>query len=112
MHACSVGSDSVTPLTTARQVPVSMEFPKQEYCRGLSFPPPGDLPMAGRNLAREQMCSRREWVVNSSTFSLMEPLTKTMTSSNMKNRDFPGDPGAKTPCFQCKGPRFDPWSGN
>ena len=105
-------SDSVTPSTTARQAPLSMEFPKQENRRGLSFPPPGDLPMAGRNLAREQMCSRREWVVNSSTFSSMEALTKTMTSSHMKNRDFPGGLGAKTPCFQCRGPRFDPWSGN
>ena len=27
-------------------------------------------------------------------------------------RDFPGGPVAKTPCSQCRGPRFDPWSGN
>ena len=26
--------------------------------------------------------------------------------------DFPGGPVAKTPCCQCSGPRFDPWSGN
>ena len=26
--------------------------------------------------------------------------------------DFPGGPVAETLCFQCKGPRFDPWSGN
>ena len=24
-------------------------------------------------------------------------------------RDFPGDPVAKTPCSQCRGPKFDPW---
>ena len=26
--------------------------------------------------------------------------------------DFPGGPVAKTPCSQCKGARFDTWSGN
>ena len=26
--------------------------------------------------------------------------------------DFPGSPLAKTPCSQCRGPRFKPWSGN
>ena len=28
------------------------------------------------------------------------------------NRDFPGAPAAKTPCFQSRGPRFNPWLGN
>ena len=28
------------------------------------------------------------------------------------SRDFSGGPVAKTPCFQCKGLRFDPWSKN
>ena len=27
----------------ARQASLSMEFPRQEYWRGLPFPPPGDL---------------------------------------------------------------------
>ena len=27
-------------------------------------------------------------------------------------RDFPGGPVAKTPCSQCRGPEFNPWSGN
>ena len=27
-------------------------------------------------------------------------------------RDFPGGPAVKTPCFQCRGYGFDPWSGN
>ena len=26
--------------------------------------------------------------------------------------DFPGVPVAKILCSQCRGPRFDPWSGN
>ena len=40
MHECSVISDSLQ----SRQAPVSMEFSRQEYRRGLPFPPPGHLP--------------------------------------------------------------------
>ena len=36
-----------TPWTVARQAPLSMEFSRQEYCRGLPFPTPGDLPTPG-----------------------------------------------------------------
>ena len=40
---CSVTSDSfVTPWTVARQAPLSMGFPRQEYWRDLPLPPPGD----------------------------------------------------------------------
>ena len=35
---------SVTPWTAARQAPLSMVFFRQEYCGGLPFPPPRDLP--------------------------------------------------------------------
>ena len=34
----------VTPWTVAYQAPLSMEFSRQEYWRGLPFPSPGDLP--------------------------------------------------------------------
>ena len=37
----------VTLWITGRQVPLSMEFPRQEYWSGLLFPPPGDLPNPG-----------------------------------------------------------------
>ena len=33
----------VTPWTVAHQAPLSMGFPRQEYCSGLLFPSPGDL---------------------------------------------------------------------
>ena len=36
-----------TSWTAARQAPLSMGFPKQEYWSGLPFPPPGDLPDPG-----------------------------------------------------------------
>ena len=45
-HACSVISDSVTPWPIAHQVLLSMEFSRQEYCSGLPFPPPRNLPTA------------------------------------------------------------------
>ena len=43
-----VVSDSLRPQwTVALQAPPSMEFPRQEYWRGLPFPPLGDLPDPG-----------------------------------------------------------------
>ena len=41
----------VTPLTTARQAPQSMEFFRQEYWSGLSLPSPGYFPDAGIKLS-------------------------------------------------------------
>ena len=38
---------SATPWTIARQAPLSIGFPRQESCSGLSFLPPGDLPDPG-----------------------------------------------------------------
>ena len=37
----------VTPWTVARQAPLCMGFPGQEYWSGLSFPSPGNLPDPG-----------------------------------------------------------------
>jgi len=36
-------SDSATPWTIACQTPLSMEFSRQKYWRGLPFPSAGDL---------------------------------------------------------------------
>ena len=36
-------SNSATPWTVACQVPLCMEFSRQEYWSGLPFPSPGDL---------------------------------------------------------------------
>ena len=48
LHACSIVANSfVTPWTVARQAPLSMGFPKQEYWSGLPGPPPADLPDTG-----------------------------------------------------------------
>ena len=37
----------MTPWTVARQAPLSMGFSRQEYCSGLPFPSPRDLPDPG-----------------------------------------------------------------
>ena len=55
MCACMLSDSSrvqlcVTPWTVACQAPLSMEFSKQEYWSGLSFPSPGDLPDPGMKL--------------------------------------------------------------
>ena len=36
-----------TPWTVARQAPLSMGFPRQEYWSGVAVSPPGDLPDPG-----------------------------------------------------------------
>ena len=49
----------VTPQTIARQAPLSIGFPRQEYWSGLPFPSPGDLPDSGIKPASPalQVCS-------------------------------------------------------
>ena len=44
---CSIMSDFATPWSVAHQVPLSMEFSRQEYWSVLPFPPLGDLPDTG-----------------------------------------------------------------
>ena len=49
-RACSVTQPCLTVATLwtgAHQAPLSMGFPRQEYCSGLPFPSPGDLPFPG-----------------------------------------------------------------
>ena len=43
VQAGSVLLDSATPWTVACQAPLAMEFTRQEYWTGLSFPTSGDL---------------------------------------------------------------------
>ena len=48
LFSCSVVPDYfATSCTVARQAPLSMEFPRQEYWSGLPFPSPGVLPNLG-----------------------------------------------------------------
>ena len=48
LFRCRVLSNSfATTWTVAHQAPVFIGFPRQEYCSGLPFPSPGDLPDPG-----------------------------------------------------------------
>ena len=46
------------PWTVACQAPLSMGFPRQEYCSGLPFPSPGDLPGPGIKPASPALAGR------------------------------------------------------
>ena len=39
-------------------------------------------------------------------------INETYPLKDLLTRDFPGGPEPRTLCSQCRGPRFDPWSGN
>ena len=45
--SCPVVSDSAAPWTVALQVPLSVEFSRQEYWSQFPFPAQGDLPHPG-----------------------------------------------------------------
>ena len=49
VHACVFSHVQLfeTPWTVDRQAPLSMGVFRQEYCSGLPFPPPGNLPDPG-----------------------------------------------------------------
>ena len=46
------------PWTVARQAPLSISFLRQEYCSGLPFPSPGDLPDPGIKPASPALAGR------------------------------------------------------
>ena len=48
-------SDSVTPWTVARQAPLSIGFPRQQYWSRLPVPSPGDLPNPGIELMSPEL---------------------------------------------------------
>ena len=60
INACELSHVQIfaTPLTVAHQVPLSMEFPRQEYWSGLPFPPPGDLSDPGIELVSPSLAGR------------------------------------------------------
>ena len=46
-HMKKKWKSTLSPWSVARQAPLSMGFPRQEYWSGLSFPSPGGLPDSG-----------------------------------------------------------------
>ena len=109
-----------TPWTAAYQAPLSMGFSRQEYWSGMPLPFPSQYEFRkrigkGANTVfnSEYKEGLRNWIAwdwwlnkASLSFILMEYL------KTKENRKFPGSPVVKTWCFQCHGPRFNPWWGN
>ena len=60
----------VAPWTAARQTPLSMKFPRQEYWSALPFPPPGDL---------SHLEIKHLSLVSASGFFTTEPLGKPLS---------------------------------
>ena len=59
----------LTPWTVARQVPLSMGFSRQEYQRGLPYPPPGDLLNPGIVPGSHVSCIGRRILYTSATYN-------------------------------------------
>ena len=72
-------SDFVTPWTVARQAPLSMGFSKQEYCSGLPFPSPRDLPHPG--IESESLTSP----ASAGRFFTTAPPEKPIVAKNLPN---------------------------
>ena len=51
-------SNPCDPMDLAHQVPLSMEFSRQDYWNGLPFPPAGDLPNSEIEPAFPELASR------------------------------------------------------
>ena len=59
-----VMSDSVTPWTVALQAPLSMGFPRQEYCTGLPFLSTEGLPDPGIEPVSPALAGRFFWQID------------------------------------------------
>ena len=60
----SVMSNSLqSPWTVADQAPLSMGLSRQDYWSGLPFPPPGDLPNPGIELAAPAAPAWGRWIL-------------------------------------------------
>ena len=115
-HACmlshSVMSDSLQPLwTVARQAPLSLGFPRQEYWSGLPFLLLGDLPNPGTELLSLMSPASAGGFF---TINVAWEARATWEASSMhKPPQFLGLPGGSDGRIhlQCSRPGFDPWVG-
>ena len=75
-------------MTITHQVPMPMEFSRQEYWSGLSFPSPGDLPNPGikpRSLALQADSLPDEPPGKPPVALLWQPLKKKIQAPNERN---------------------------
>ena len=96
---CSVVSNSVSPWTVAQQAPLSMEFSRQEYWRGLPFPTPGDLPHPGiepGSLASSAMTGRF-YIAVYLTFNKLEHIHSVLQPSPLSSSRTLSSPQKENP---------------
>ena len=90
----------VTPWTVAWQAPLSMEFSRQDYWRGLPCPSPGDLPDPGfklRSLALQaDSLPRLQGFLKGALGSVPTRTTRAHLCSSVTNL---GSPPTQTPCI-------------
>ena len=93
--------DWATTWTTAHQVPLSMEFSRQEYWSGLPFPTPGDLPDPGLEPASPASLA---WQANSLPPSHLLQCTLNRFQQNICTTipGFPGGSAVKNSHLQCR----------
>ena len=74
----------ITPWTVARQVPLSMGFPRQEYWSGLPFSSPGDLPGPGICVSCISCISRRilYWCATWEAWGSLNSVSQTLSTIN------------------------------
>ena len=85
-------SDSATPWTAAHQAPLSVGFPRQEYCSGVPLPSPEDLPCPG--IKPKSSTLQADSLVSEPPGKLS--ISKASTSNA-------GD------CLRCRRSGFNPW---
>ena len=102
----------MTSWTVAHQVPLFMEFSKEEYWSELPCPSPGDLPDPGTELVSFVSPALQEDSLLLSHPGSPYECSCVLIKFVYKTWEFPGGPVVKTQCFHCHGPRFDSWSGN
>ena len=66
-----------TPWTGARQAPLSMEFPREEYWSGLLALPPGDLPLRDQTHISCVSCTGRQTFTTGATWEALMSLRST-----------------------------------
>ena len=81
----------MTPWTTAFQVPLSMEFSRQEYWNRLPFPSPGDLLNPGiepRSLVSPALAGRLAVITNRPLMCVVAHLQQRFISFNHQKKIF------------------------
>ena len=103
LNPSAVSDSSATPWTIARQAPLSMGFPKQEYWSGLPFPPPGDLPDPGIKPASPASPALAGGFVTTEPPGKPSSLRATATSSVPRGAGTKGTQGLAYPTHPARG---------